>query len=365
MNDRTLRDSFDITAASEMMAIFCLAKDYDDLRLRVDSILLAKNTKGKNIYVKDLKVTGAVIALLRDAMLPNLVQTTSGALAVVHGGPFANIAHGCNSVLATRAAMAYSDICVTEAGFGADLGAVKFLDIKMRSLNEGKKKGEYIWPKFIVIVATVKSGRLQGTGFDNLKKHIENMSKFGSEVVVAVNRFKDDGEEELKNILETVALCGARGFITDFYAKGENGGDDIARYIKNSLSQDTLLKTKYLYKDEDSIKEKIEKVAKEIFGAKKVELSKEVKKKILEIEKSGFYHLPICIAKNQYSFTGDAKLLGAPTGHTLHVGDITLRAGAGFITIFAGTIYTMPGLSRSPAAENIDVDKNGCIINLK
>ncbi len=364
MNDRSLRDGFDITAASEVMAILCLAKDLKDLRLRLSNIIVAKSNNGEYIYAKDLKVVGSMMVLLRDAMMPNIVQTTDGSMVVVHGGPFANIAHGCNSVLATRAALAYGDICVTEAGFGSDLGAEKFFDIKLRSLNTKNKNKT--WPRFVIIVATLKSIKAQGEGYDNLKRHIENMKSFGIEVIVAVNSFKDDKIKDLDDVVQFCKDINTKAFITDFYNKGRDGGEEMAKYIlKNIKLNKFKTKEEYLYKLTDSIENKIDSVAKKIYKAKNVEYSQTAKEIIKELQNSKYKDLPICIAKTQYSFTDDQKVLGAPTGHIVHVTGTKLFAGAGMIAILIGNIFTMPGLSRIPAAEKIDLDKNGNIINLR
>jgi formate--tetrahydrofolate ligase len=362
VNDRTLRAGFTITAASELMAVLCLAKDTADLRKRIDSIVVAENIQGKYVYARELRVTDALLVLLKDAYKPNMVQTTEGMLAFVHGGPFANIAHGCNSVLATRAALAYGDVCITEAGFGADLGAEKFFDIKLRSLNTGRK--EKIWPNIVVLVATVKSVQAQGEGYSNLLRHIANMQGFGVEVVVAINRFKSDTKEEIQEIATVCQAVGVSAYTTEVFEKGGGGAIALSKHIQKVLLGSRQAKERYLYANTDSLMQKIDAIAENIYRAKQVIYSKAAKQKIDKLEEE-FGLLPVCIAKNQYSFSDNPKLLGAPSGHTLHITDAFVQNGAGFVTVLAGTVYTMPGLSKSPAAERIVYTKKNVVQNLK
>jgi formate--tetrahydrofolate ligase len=363
MNDRSLRSHFTITAASELMAILCLSKDMEDLRKRIGAIVVAKSKKGGYVHAVDLQVVDAMLVLLKDAIMPNMVQTTEGTLAFVHGGPFANIAHGCNSLLATRSALAFADICITEAGFGADLGAEKFFDIKLRTHNKGLK--ESVWPDVVVLVATVKSIQSQGEGYDNLFRHIQNMQSFGVSVVVAINRFSTDTKTQLTQIESACAAQHVPVYIVDIHAKGGRGGIELATYIsKLFIASKTKQKRTYLYTDSQTLVEKIQSVAQKIYKAEKVVYTKEARKKINNLQKE-FGSLAVCIAKNQYSFTDNPKSLGAPTGHTLHVTDAFVQNGAGFVTVLAGTVYTMPGLSKSPAAEKIVYTQKGEIKNLK
>jgi formate--tetrahydrofolate ligase len=362
VNDRTLRWTFNITAASEMMAMLCLACDMEDLRKRINRIVIGQNTKGIYIYAKDIGVTDALLVLLGDAMMPNIVQSTEGGMAFVHGGPFANIAHGCNSLLATRAALAYGDVCITEAGFGADLGAEKFFNIKLRAFNN--KNANPIWPACVVLVATCKSVAAQGEGYSNLERHIQNMQRYGADIVVAINIFKGDREQEVQGIINFCAQTGVVAFRTSVFADGGNGAAELAAHIKKLINKESKYKEKYLYKTSDSIEKKIEKIAQKTYGAKNVVYTAAAQKK-LELLQKDFGKLPVCIAKNQYSFSDNAKLLGAPIGHTLNITDLYVQNGAGFVTALAGTVYTMPGLSRHPQAEKIKYTKTGEIKNLK
>ena len=364
-------DGFDITVASEIMAIVCLSKDLKDLKEKLGNIIVGYNGENKPIFARDLKVNGAMAVLLKDAIKPNLVQTLEHTPAIVHGGPFANIAHGCNSVIATKMAMKLSDYVITEAGFGADLGAEKFLDIKCRKAR--------LKPDAVVLVATIKALKYHGgvekekiqeenieglqKGIDNLYRHIDNLkNKFGLNVIVALNRYTSDTEEEiewLKNKLEekNIPVSTVEG-----WAKGGEGATDIAEKLTHLVEEKSDLK--FMYDDEDSIKEKILKVANKIYGAKDVEYSDEAKENIEMIEKLGYGNLPVCIAKTQYSFSDDPKNLECNNCYNIHVRDVELKLGAGFVVVLAGKIMTMPGLPKIPAAENIDIDNNGNIVGI-
>jgi formate--tetrahydrofolate ligase len=364
MNDRSLRDKFDITAASEIMAIVCLSSDMKDLRARISRIVVARTTHGKDVYAKDLKVVGAMMVILKDAMMPNIVATKDGCMAFVHGGPFGNIAHGCSSILATRAALTYGDVCITEAGFGADLGAEKFFNIKLRALNKGNK--EKVWPHLVVLVATLKSIKEQGDGYANLMRHVENMRLFGCEVIVAINKFKNDNKKELTQLIDYCTVENVPAFLIDCFDKGRDGGDEIAQYIRKILKNTkTMPKEKYLYTSTLSLRDKIEAIATKIYRAKEVVFSKDAEHILSMLEASPYKHFPVCLAKNQYSFTDDETKRGAPSNHIFHVNDLKLYAGSGFVTVYAGKIFTMPGLSRSPALEHIDLNDNGEIVGLK
>jgi len=396
MNDRALRkitldysfkdktfireDGFDITVASEIMAILCLATDIKDLENRISEIIFGYNTEGKPLKVKDLKIEGAVTALLKDAMKPNLVQTLENTPCLIHGGPFANIAHGCNSLVATKTALKLADYVITEAGFGADLGAEKFLDIKCRIGN--------LKPSAVVIVATIRALKYNGgidknnlkqenlealkKGFVNLEKHIENIHKFNLPVVVALNRFESDTEEEIKLLQELCAENQAELSLTEVFAKGGEGGKDLAQKLvsileaeKNStMSNENNHHYTPIYDVNLSIQEKIEKIACEIYGAESVEYTEKALESIRKIEEIQRDKLPICIAKTQYSFSDDAKLLGRPTGFKFHIRDVILKNGAGFIVGLAGNIMTMPGLPKEPAAEKIYLLEDGTIEGL-
>lgn len=386
MNDRALRnivvglggitngvpreDGFIITVATEIMAILCLSKNLEDLKKRLGDILVAYDTSNNPIYVKDLKIQGAMTALLKDAINPNLVQTIEKCPVIMHGGPFANIAHGCNSIRGTKLALKLGDYCVTEAGFGADLGAEKFLDIKCRIGN--------LKPDCIVIVATLRSIKYNGgaslenltnenteavkKGLANLGVHIENMKKYGIPVVVALNHFSDDSEKEILKIKEYCLQQEAEFSVADIHSKGGSGGIDLAQKVCNLCEQKSNFQM--LYSDELSIKDKILKISKEIYRADGVEYSSEAESAIKEIEKLGKSHLPVCIAKTQYSISDNPALLGHPTNFNIHVKDISISSGAGFIVVITGKILKMPGLPKHPAAEKIDIDINGKIKGL-
>ena len=364
-------DGFDITVASEIMAILCLATDLKDLKEKLSNIIIGYTKEGQPIFAKQLNAQGAMTVLLKDAIKPNLVQTLEHTPAIIHGGPFANIAHGCNSIIATKMALKLSDYVITEAGFGADLGAEKFLDIKCR--KSGLK------PDAVVLVATVKAIKYHGgvekekiqeeniqgieKGIDNLYRHIENLKeKFGLNVIVALNKYVQDTEKEIEFLKSKLEEKGVELSLVEGWSKGGEGATDIANKLVQLVEQPEEFK--YMYEEEDSIQEKIFKVANKIYGAKDIEYSKEAKNEIDKIEKLGYGKLPVCIAKTQYSFSDDPKNLESKEEHTLHVRDIQLKAGAGFVVVLAGKIMTMPGLPKVPAAENIDIDKNNEIIGI-
>lgn len=386
LNDRALRtvetalggaingepriDHFDISVASEIMAVFCLAKDIADLKRRLNKIVIGKTKDGRFVTAREIKASGAMAALLKDALKPNLVQTLAKTPALVHGGPFANIAHGCNSIIATQTALHLADYVVTEAGFGADLGAEKFLDIKCPAAG--------IKPDGIVIVATIRALKMHGgiakdnlkaentaavqQGFANLKTHIENIRQYGVPAVVAINKFVTDTENEIE-ILKN--LCTQENIKAIEVSSWENGGKG-AEELAKEIAEISLQNNNYhpLYTNEMSIKQKIEIIATRIYHAKNVEYSSLALQKITEIENNGYKELAVCIAKTQNSISADAKLIGAPCDFTLPVKDVHLSAGAEFAVILTGNIMTMPGLSAHPAAENIDVDNNGIISGL-
>lgn len=379
VNDRGLRDivtgmggkqngivresGFDITPASEIMAILCLAKDEDDLRRRIENILLGYTVEGKPFTVKDLGVAGAITVLLQDAFAPNLVQTTENTAAFVHGGPFANIAHGCNSIIATKTALTFGEYVITEAGFGADLGAEKFFDIKCR------KSG--LQPKLTIVVATAQGLKMHGgvavedikkpnseglmKGLANLDKHIQNMQSFGQTVIVAFNRYAGDVPEEieiLKNHCEQLGV----GFVeNDAYAAGGEGAADLARLVVDTIDKNPSKPLQFAYNDEDTTEEKIEKVAKNIYGAASVSFGAAAKKKLQMIKALGFERFPVCIAKTQFSFSTDPKLYCVAKGFDFNVRDIVINAGAEMIVAIAGNIMRMPGLPKVPAAMHIDI----------
>ena len=387
MNDRVLRnvvvglgskadgyvreDHFVITVASEIMAILCLANDLDDLRLRLSRMVVAYNRDGGIVTADDIHAVGAMMALLKDAIKPNLIQTLEHTPALVHGGPFANIAHGCNSVRATKTALKLSDITITEAGFGADLGAEKFLDIKCPMAG--------LHPDACVIVATVRALKYNGgvakndlakedldalsRGIVNLEKHIENIGKYGVPVVVTLNAFDTDTESELDFVRDFCCKKGCDFALSRVWAKGGEGGEELARAVLNTLANK---KSDYrpLYDTDLAISEKIETIAREIYGAGSVSYSDAASKKMAELTKQGFGNLPVCMAKTQYSLSDDPALLGRPEGFTLNVRDMYVSAGAGFIVALTGNIMTMPGLPKRPAAYDIDVDENGKITGL-
>ncbi len=388
LNDRALRkieinleklktntprnDSFDITVASEVMAIFCLSNSIQDLEKKIGNITVAFTKDKKPVYAKDLKAQGPMTVLLKEAIRPNVVQTLENNLAIIHGGPFANIAHGCNSILATKTALKLSEYVVTEAGFGADLGAEKFLDIKCR-------KGE-IQPSCIVLVATIRALKMHGgvekddlkkenlealkKGLPNLERHIENIKKFGLDLVVAINHFVTDTDNEVKIIQDLCSKLGVKVSLCTQWADGGNGTKDLANQVVELSKKSDKRKFKHLYSDEISILEKIERIAKEIYRAKDIEVDEKIKEQIKKIEQAGFGKFPVCIAKTQYSFTTDSKVKGAPSGHTLSIREIRLSSGAEFVVVVCGSIMTMPGLPRVPSADNIKLNKKGEIEGL-
>ncbi len=387
MNDRELRnivvglggkahgvpreDGFDITVASEVMAILCLANDLHDLKERLSKIIVAYDYSGKPVTAGQIKAHGAMAALLKDAIKPNMVQTLEHVPAIIHGGPFANIAHGCNSVMATKTGMKLADYTITEAGFGADLGAEKFFDIKCRYAG--------LKPDAAVIVATVRALKMHGgvakndlktpnveavkKGLVNLEKHIENVKKFGVPVVVAINIFAQDTEEELEAVREHCAKHGVNVALSDVFARGGEGGIDLAKEVI-TLAESNTADFHPLYDLDMPLKAKIETIAKEIYGADGVTYSKDANKALKEFEELGFGNLPVCMAKTQYSFSDDASLVGRPSGFKINIANCRLSAGAGFIVVLSGNILTMPGLPRIPAAENIDVSDDGVISGL-
>lgn len=386
LNDRALRNivcgmggkahgvpretGFDITVASEMMAILCLAADLDDMKQRLGQIVVAYTRSGRPVRAGELGVTGALTLLFKDAIKPNLVQTIEGTPAFIHGGPFANIAHGCNSVMATKFALKLADIVVTEAGFGADLGAEKFLDIKCRFAG--------IHPDAVVIVATVRALKMHGGmpkseltkldmkalegGLSNLTKHIENIHKFGLPVVVAINAFPTDTPEELAYVERKCNELGAQVALSEVWAKGGEGGIALAQKVLQATQQPSDFK--YIYETEASIPAKIEAIAREIYGADGVDFTAPAKKSIAELEELGLDKMPVCMAKTQYSLSDDATKLGRPSGFRITVREIRLSAGAGFIVALTGNILTMPGLPKHPAAENMDITNDGKISGL-
>ena len=388
INDRSLRNivsglggsvngiptetGFDITPASEIMAILCLARNIDDLYARVGRIVLGVRYDDTPFTVEDLGVTGAIVALLKDAINPNLVQTTEHHPVIIHGGPFANIAHGCNSVIATRMAMSWSDYTVTEAGFGADLGAEKFFDIKCRQAG--------LKPDLTVLVASTLALKMHGgvdekeiklpnaeglkRGFANLDRHIANLQKFSQTVLVCFNRFASDTEDERAMVMEHCAEKGVRCVINNAYVEGSEGAVELANAAVELIENQPSAPLTYAYELEDSIKEKIEKVAKKVYGAASVEFSLKAQKEIALLEKWGMGKLPVCIAKTQYSFSGDAKLYGSVEGFTLKIKDIELNAGSGFVVVLAGDIMRMPGLSKTPQAVNIYLAEDGNVEGL-
>ena len=365
------RDSFDITVASEIMAIVCLAENIEDLKTRLGNILVGYNKEGEPIYSRQLNAQGAMTVLLKDAIKPNLVQTLEHTPAIVHGGPFANIAHGCNSIIATRMALKLGDYVITEAGFGADLGAEKFLDIKCRKAG--------LKPDAVVLVATIKAIKYHGgvekdkiqeenlegleKGMDNLYRHIDNLkNKFGLNVIVALNRYNQDTEKEIEFVEQRLNEKGVELSLVEGWTKGGNGATDIANKLVKLTEQKENFK--YMYDLNENIKSKIQKVATKIYGAKDVEYSEEAEKEIEKIERLGYGDLPVCIAKTQYSFSDDAKNLECKDEYNIHVRNVELKAGAGFIVVLAGKIMTMPGLPKIPAAESIDIDDNGEIVGI-
>lgn len=347
---------FDITAASEVMAILCLSKSLKELKERLGNILIGFSLKGEPVYAKQLRVEGAMTVLLKDAIKPNLVQTLERNPAIIHGGPFANIAHGTCSVIAIDMALRLSDFAITEAGFGADLGAEKFFDIVVRT-------GHIPPPNACVIVATIKALKLHGDGsiekgFENLIKNIENVKFFGVPVIVALNRHPEDGEEEVRKFKELCSKESIENALCKVWQKGGEGGIELAKKLMKLLEKETL-NFKFLYPLEISLAEKTKLVAEKIYGAKDVEFDKKVKKKLETFEGLGFGKLPVCIAKTPYSLSDDEELKGRPEGFTLKVTDVSVSSGAGFVVIYCGEIITMPGLPRKPRAELIDIDESG------
>lgn len=379
VNDRSLRNivsglggsangvptetGFDITPASEIMAILCLATDIEDLKRRIGNILLGYTNDDKPFTVNGLGVAGAITVLLKDALLPNLVQTTENTAAFVHGGPFANIAHGCNSVLATKMALTYGDYVITEAGFGADLGAEKFFDIKCRKAG--------LTPKLTVIVATAQSLKLHGgvpenkikeqniegmkNGFENLDKHVENMKRFGQEVIVTFNRYASDTDEEIALVAEHCREIGVGFCMNNVFAAGGEGGAELAKLVVDTIEKKPSTPLKYIYEDDESIRSKIKKVSEQIYGAASVVYTTLADKKIKQIESLGISHYPICIAKTQYSFSSDPKAYGVAKNFELKVRDIIINNGAEMIVVIMGEIMRMPGLPKDPQAKRIDI----------
>lgn len=357
-------DGFDITVASEVMAILCLSEGIADLKEKLSNILVAYDKKGEPVYLKDLKIEGVITSLLKDAIKPNIVQTLENNPAIIHGGPFANIAHGCNSILATKTALKFADYVITEAGFGADLGAEKFLNIKCRKAG--------LKPKAAVVVATVKALKLHGDieekdlkeenlealakGVQNLEKHIENLRKFNLPIVVALNVFVTDTEKELAFLENWAKEQGVEFSRTEVWEKGGLGGVDLAEKVVKAVEENDK-ELQLLYKDEASISEKIETVCREIYGADGVNFSDEVKAEIERIESLGFKHLPVCMAKTPASLTDNAKIKGRPTGFNITINDVKLRSGAGFVVAYANKVLTMPGLPKVPSALSIDIDE--------
>ncbi len=365
-------DSFDITVASEVMAIFCLSNSIKDLEDKIGNITVAYTKDKKPIYAKDLKANGPMTVLLKEAIRPNVVQTLENNLAIIHGGPFANIAHGCNSIIATKTALKLSEYVVTEAGFGADLGAEKFLDIKCRKAG--------LKPSCVVLVATVRALKMHGgvekddlktenldalrKGMPNLERHIQNIKKFGLEVIVAINHFITDTDKEVKIIQEQCTKLGIKIGLCTHWSDGGNGTRDLANSVVDLCEKSDTSKFKYLYSDQIPILEKVEKIAKEIYGAKGIEVNEEIRKQVKKIEQAGFGKFPVCIAKTQYSFSTDPKLKGAPLGHILSIREVSLSSGAEFVVVVCGSIMTMPGLPRNPAADNIKLNNKGEIEGL-
>lgn len=387
MNDRALRhvviglggkangflreDSFMITVASEIMAILCLATNLMDLKKRFGNILIGYNLDGEALYCRDLNIQGAMALLMKDAIKPNLVQTLENTPAIIHGGPFANIAHGCNSIIATKMALKLGDYVVTEAGFGADLGAEKFLDIKCRYGG--------LTPDCVVIVATIRALKHHGgvhkdklghsdvaaleKGIQNLAAHIDNIHKYGLPIVVAINKFITDSDEEVKYILDFCKDRGVKVSLTEVWEKGGDGGLSLAKEVISTINEDKA-SFNFIYDDKDKIKNKISDIAHKIYGASKVIYTKDAEKQIAEIEYLGLDKVPICIAKTQYSLSDNATLTGRPTGFDITVKEVRVSNGAGFIVVLTGDIMTMPGLPKVPAAEKMDVFEDGSIIGL-
>ena len=388
LNDRALRsikinlgklknniprsDGFDITVASEVMAIFCLSNNLEDLEKKIGNITIAYTKDKKPVYAKNLNAQGPMTVLLKDAIKPNVTQTLENNPAIIHGGPFANIAHGCNSIIATKTALKLSEYVVTEAGFGADLGAEKFLDIKCRKAN--------IQPSCVVIVATIRALKMHGgvekedlkkenldalkKGLPNLDRHIENIKKFGLELVVAINHFITDTDQEVKLIKDHCTKLNVKVSLCTHWSEGGKGTEDLAKNVIELCENNNKESFKYLYSDETSILKKIETIAKEIYGATGIEVEEKIKDQIKKIEEQGFGNFPVCIAKTQYSFSTDPKLKGAPVGHSLSIREVRLSSGAEFVVVVCGSIMTMPGLPRVPAADSIKLNKKGEIEGL-
>lgn len=387
MNDRQLRhivdglqgkvngvpreDGYDITVASEIMAILCLSENISDLKARLEKIIIGYNYQGEPVTAKDLKAGGALAALLKDAIHPNLVQTLEHTPALIHGGPFANIAHGCNSVLATKLALKYGDYAVTEAGFGADLGAEKFIDIKCRMSG--------LRPAAVVLVATIRALKMHGgvpkadlatenvqavvDGLPNLDKHLANIQDvYGLPVVVAINKFPLDTDAELQAVYDACNKRGVDVVISDVWANGGAGGRELAEKVVTLAQQDNQFR--FVYEEDDSIETKLTKIVTKVYGGKGINLSPAAKRELADLERLGFGNYPICMAKTQYSFSDDAKKLGAPTDFTVTISNLKVSAGAGFIVALTGAIMTMPGLPKVPASETIDIDEEGNITGL-
>ncbi|MCI5839187.1 MAG: formate--tetrahydrofolate ligase [Peptoniphilaceae bacterium] len=369
-NGFTRQDGFDITAASELMAVFCLAKDTEDLREKVSKMVIGYTYDNEPVFLEQLHATGAVLVLLKDAIKPNFVQTLENTPAIIHGGPFANIAHGCNSVIATRSALKLCDFAVTEAGFGADLGAEKFFDIKCN--KEGLK------PNVTVIVASVRALKYHGgadlkeiekedldalkEGFENLRIHIENMKKYGPSVVVAINKFDSDTENEIKLLIDLVESTGIKAIETDVFHKGSEGAIELAKYVKTLSEKENDFTP--LYDNNLELTKKIEKVAHEIYRADGVVFSSKALKTLKKLQKDGYGNLPICVAKTQYSLSDDKNNVNPKSKYDIHVSDVKLSNGAGFVVVYTGDVMTMPGLPKVPASENIDIDEDGNIVGL-
>ncbi len=388
LNDRALRkirinlekiktnipraDSFDITVASEVMAIFCLSNNIRDLEKKLGNITVAYSKDKKPVYAKDLNAHGPMTVLLKDAIRPNVVQTLENNLAIIHGGPFANIAHGCNSIIATKTALKLSEYVITEAGFGADLGAEKFLNIKCRKAG--------LKPRCVVLVATVRALKMHGgvekddlklenldalkKGIPNLEKHIQNIKKFGLKVIVAINHFVTDTDKEIKIIKEQCAKLGVKASLCTHWLEGGKGTKDLANNVVEICENSDISNFNYLYTDNTPILEKINIIAKEIYDAKGIELNETIIQQVKKIEEAGFGKFPVCIAKTQYSFSTDPKLKGVPSGHTLSIREVRLSSGAEFVVVVCGSIMTMPGLPKVPAAEKIKLNKKGEIDGL-
>lgn len=373
VNGTPREDGFDITVATEVMAVFCLSSSISDLKERLSRMVIAYTYSKKPVTCADIKAVGAAAALLKDALKPNLVQTLEGNAAIVHGGPFANIAHGCNSVLATKTALKLGDYAVTEAGFGADLGAEKFLDIKCRTAG--------IVPNAVVIVATVRALKMHGgvdkkelseenldaleKGSANLLRHISNIKNvYHLPCVVALNRFPTDTQNEIKLVSKMCAQIGVKACLSDVWAKGGDGGTELAKEVVRLCEEESSDDFEFCYNESDSLKEKIEKIVTKIYGGKAVEYTAAANKQLAELTENGFGTLPICMAKTPYSFSDNAKLVGAPTDFKIYVKSVRVSSGAGFVVVLTGNIMTMPGLPKVPAAQSIDVDENGKITGL-